>query len=147
MIIGFAVTIIGLARSKNAAELTAAAVADVRHKLSLQNVLVDLTALMSDVEEIKVLHRAGAWDAMPTRYASIRKRLFSIKGNTPSLSKARRASLQGAIEQFKTIEQIVEIALASKETPKDVAALNKLAADQSDRLTIVLVAVQQSIGA
>ena len=102
---------------------------------------------MSDVEEIKILHRAGAWDAMPTRYASIRKRLFSIKGNTPSLTRAQRASLQGAIEQFENIEEIVEAALAAKEPPKDVAALNKLAAEQSDRLTIILVAVQKSIGA
>ncbi len=84
---------------------------------------------------------------MPIRYASIRKRLFVIKGNTQSLTKAQKASIQGVIEQFKAIEEVVETALAAKETPKDVAALNKLATEQSDRLTTVLVAIQQAIGA
>jgi hypothetical protein len=96
-IIGFAVTIIGLARAKSAAAQTAVAVADVRQKLSLQNVLADLTALMSDVEEIKLLHRAGAWGAMPARYAAIRKRLLSVKATT-TLTRAQKASLQAAIQ-------------------------------------------------
>jgi hypothetical protein len=145
-IIGFAITIIGLTRSKSAAKQVAVAVADVRQKLSLHNIAVDLAVLMSDIEETKLLHRIGAWDAMPIRYASIRKRLFVIKGNTQSLTKAQKASIQGVIEQFKAIEEVVETALAAKEAPTNVAALNRLATEQSDRLTAVLVAIQQAIG-
>jgi hypothetical protein len=146
-LIGFAITIIGLARSKSAAKQVAVAVADVRQKLWLHNVAVDLAVLMSDIEETKLLHRIGAWDAMPIRYASIRRRLFVIKGNTQSLSKTQKAAIQGVIEQFKVIEEVVETALAAKQSPDNVAALNKLATEQSDRLTAVLVAIQQAIGA
>jgi hypothetical protein len=70
----------------------------------------------------------------------------AVKGNTPVLSRGHRASIQGCVEQFKVIAEIVEVALAAKETPKDVAALNKLATEQSDKLTTVLIAVQQAIG-
>lgn len=145
-IIGFAATLIGLARSKSAAKQVASAVADVRQRLSLQSVAVDLATLMSDIEEIKLLHRFGAWDAMPIRYSSIRRRPALLKGSTPSLSKVQKASIQGCIEQFRAIEEIVEVALAAKEAPKDVASLNKIATEQSDKLTIVLIAVQQAIG-
>jgi hypothetical protein len=142
-VIGFAATIIGLARSKSAAKRVADAVAEVRQRLSLRNVADDLAVLMSDIEEIKLLHRLGAWDTMPIRYASIRRRLFSVKEGAPSLTKAQRASIQGVIQQFKEIGEIVEVALAAKEAPQDVATLNRMATEQSDRLTAVLVAVQR----
>lgn len=145
-LIGFAITIVGLARSKSAARQVGAAVAAVRQQLSRQSVAVDLASLMNDIEEIKLLHRFGAWDAMPIRYSAIRKRLFLVKGSTPVLTKNQKASIQGVIEQFRTIEETVEEALASKEPPKDVASLNKVATEQSDKLTAVLVAVQQAIG-
>jgi hypothetical protein len=123
-LIGFLITIIALIRSKSAARRVGEAVGAVRQQLSLRSVAVDLTALMSDIEEIKLLHRFGAWDAMPIRYAAIRKRLFLVKGNTPDLTRSQKASIQGVIEQFRLIEETVETALASKEAPKDVAALN-----------------------
>jgi hypothetical protein len=146
-LIGFTVTLVNLWRSRSAAKQVADAVGAMRRQLSLQSAAVDLTALMGDIEEIKLLHRFGAWDAMPMRYSSIRRRLFSVKGSMPNLTKSQKASIQGVIEQFHDIEGIVETALARKEAPKDVAGLNRLAAEQSDKLTSILVVVQQEIGA
>lgn len=145
-IIGFAFTIIGLARSKSASKQVEKAVGAVRHQISLQGAAVDLPALMSEIDEIKTLHRLGAWDAMPMRYSAIRRRLFSLK-TLPNLTTEQLSSIQGVIQQFGEIEGIVEVALAKKKPPKDVAALNKVASEQSDRLTAILVAVQQEIGA
>ena len=145
-IIGFVFTIIGLKRSKNATQRVTEAVTEVKHKLSLQAAATDLLTLMNDIEEIKVLHRFGFWGAMPSRYSSLRKRLFSVKGNCPTLTKAQKAAIQGAIEQFKGVEEIVEVALASNQTPPDVALLNKLATEQGDRITAVLIAIQNATG-
>jgi hypothetical protein len=116
-VVGFAITIVAVARSKTAARLTAEAVADVREKLSLQGAAVDLTTLMSDIEEIKLLHRFGYWSAMPIRYAAVRKKLFAVKGISPTLTKSQRSSIQGVIEQLSGIEEIVEAALLSKKPP------------------------------
>ena len=146
-LVGFAVTALQIAIAKRASVLVAERVSEVRQKISQQGLAIDLTALMSDIEEIKALHRIGAWDAMPSRYTSIRKRLVSVKSNTQSLTRSQKTTIQGAIGQFRDIEEIVEAALASKHAPDDVASLNKIASAQSDKLSAVLTAVQQQIGA
>jgi hypothetical protein len=144
-LIGFMVTIIQVVRSKTAAEKAEMAASEVREKLKLQAVATDLSTLMVDIEEIKQAHRYGAWETMPIKYSSIRRKLFSVKANCPSLTRTQKATIQGIIEQFKDIEEIVETAIAAKQSPTDVAALNKVASAQGDKLTEVLVAVQQEI--
>jgi hypothetical protein len=73
--------------------------------------------------------------------------LLAFKATYPSLSRSQRSLVQGIIQQFNNIEEIVEAALASKGLPPDVPALNKVAAEQGDKLNAILVAVQQTIGA
>lgn len=140
-LIGFAITLDSLARSKRTAEKVAEAVKEVRQRLTLQNTAGDLETLMKDIQEIKSLHRLGAWDALPIRYTSIRHGLVLIK-SAPMLTELQRASVQGIIEQFKTIDGIVEKALASGKPPKNVVLLNQIAADQSDKLTQLLISVK-----
>lgn len=144
-VIGFIITIIQVVRSKTAAERASTAASEVRDKLTWQTMAADLSTLMVDIEEIKQAHRSGAWDIMPIKYSSVRRKLFAVKANTPSLTKTQKATIQGIIEQFKDIEEIVETAIAEKKSPTDVAGLNKVASAQGDKLTEVLVAVQQEI--
>jgi hypothetical protein len=144
-LIGFIVTIMQVVRSKTAAEKAAMAASEIRDKLTLQTVATDLSTLMVDIEEIKQAHRSGAWAIMPIKYSSVRQKLFAVKANCPSLTKTQKATIQGIIEQFKDIEEIVETAMADKRSPTDVAGLNKVASAQGDKLTEVLVAVQQEI--
>jgi hypothetical protein len=145
-IVGFAVTLFQVARSKSAAEGAEEAAADVRKHLALQTVAADLASLMSDIEEMKQLHRDGYWALMPVRYSAVRRKLLGVKASCPTLTRTQRSSITGVIDQFKDIEEIVERAIASpRKAPTDVAALNKLAAEQSDKLTEVLVAVQQEM--
>ncbi len=101
--------------------------------------------LMTDIEEMKQLHRLGYWTVMPVRYAAVRRKLFAVRASCPTLTKTQKSSILGIIEQFKDIERIVEQAIASSQPPADVAGLNRLAAEQVDNLTEVLVAVQQEM--
>ena len=144
-ILGFALTLIQVARSKNAAERAEEAVADARKDLALQSVAIDLTTLTADIEEMKQLHRLGYWKVMPIRYGAVRRKLIGIRANAQTLTRAQKSSILGIIEQFKDIEQVVEEAITSDQPPTDVAGLNKLASEQVDKLTEVLVAVQQEI--
>jgi hypothetical protein len=125
-LVGFGLTLWGVARSKSAAKRAEEAATGVRDKLTLQTVAADLTALMTDIEEMKQLHRLGYWTVMPIRYAAARKKLFAVRASCPTLTKTQRASILGIIEQFKDIEGIVEQAIASTQPPNDVAGLNKL---------------------
>jgi hypothetical protein len=146
-LVGFTITIIAVFKSKTAAELAQMAASETRQKLATQVAVVDLNRIMADVEDLKPLHRAGAWEVLPARYASLRRQLLALKLSYPFLSKSQRSSVQGIIQQFNDIEEIVEASLSSKTLPPDVPALNKIAAAQGDKLNAILVVVQQSIGA
>ena len=151
-IVGFGFTLFGLARSKRVSQITAEAtqktaeaISDVRSRLLLQETALDLTALTNEIEEIKHFHRLGIWGAMPGRYSAIRRRLFAVKENCPFLTKAQKTSIQGVVQQFKLIEETVETALAQKQVPDNVALLNKVASEQSDKLTIVLMTINNTM--
>jgi hypothetical protein len=146
-LVGFTITIVAVFKSKSAADQAQKAAAETRQKIATQAAIVDLNRIVADVEELKPLHRAGAWEVLPSRYVSLRRQLLALKVSYPNLSRPQRASIQGVIQQFKSIEEIVETALASKTPPPDVPALNKIAAEQGDKLNAILVFVQQSIGA
>jgi hypothetical protein len=146
-IVGFIATIAAALKSKSAADQAKQEVTEVRRKLGIQSAVFDLNRIMNDIEELKPLHRAGAWDVLPTRYVSLRRQLLEIKMTFPGLSKVQRASIQGTIQQFSSIEQIVESAIHAKESPPDIPTLNRIAAEQADKLTEILVAVQKTIGA
>ena len=139
---GFIITIIMLRRSKRAAEQTRTAVAEVRQRLAIRAAILDLNRVISDVEELKPLHRAAAWEVLPGRYSSLRRQLLAVKGLYPKLSKAQKTTIQGVIQQFSGIEQIVETALAANESPPDIVGLNRIAAEQGDKLNAVLIAIQ-----
>jgi hypothetical protein len=145
-IVGFALTLIGVAKSRNAALSAKNAVAEVRQKLAVEASVVDLARVIAEVEELKVFHRANLWDALPSRYTSIRRNLLAIKGTHPNLTRGQKADIQGVIGQFVSIEQIVEAALAAKQNPPDAPTLNKIAAEQGDKINAILVSVQQAIG-
>jgi hypothetical protein len=145
-LIGFCITIVGVFKLKNAAVAASQAVSEVRKKLTAQTAVFDLNRIMADVEELKPLHRLGVWEVLPARYAAVRKQLLALKLTYPGLSKAQKSSIQGVIQQFATIEGIVENALAGGTLPADVPVLNKIAAEQGDKLNAILITVQTTIG-
>jgi hypothetical protein len=98
-VVGFLITIIVVLRSKSAAEKTGEAVAEVRRKLALQTAVFDLNRVLADVDELKALHRAFAWEVLPARYSSLRRQLAAFRGTYPDLT--RRQKGQGIISQFQ----------------------------------------------
>jgi hypothetical protein len=96
-LVGFTITIVAVLKSKSAAHQAAKAAAETRQKIATQAAIVDLNRIMADVEELKRLHRAGAWEVLPSRYASLRRQLLALKLSYLNLSKTRRASIQGVI--------------------------------------------------
>lgn len=146
-IVGFAGTIVSLIRSRSASQRVAVAVGEVRQKLEAQAAVADLTRALHDVDELRELHRSGAWEVLPSRYAHLRRAVLAIKLGHTTLTRPQKAALQGIMQQFTTIEEIVERSLDRKRPPDDIPELNRVAAEQGDKLSAILVAVQQTIGA
>jgi hypothetical protein len=107
---------------------------------------VEITSAIAAMEEIKRLHREGAWSILPERYSALRKHLISIKGVDPSMLAEEQTVLQGAMQQFLIMEQEVEKALLRKEDPEDVPRYNSIVSKQIDRLQDILVDRRNKLG-
>ena len=145
-IIGFALVIVNVRRSKSAAEQAQQAVIDVRKDIQRVDTVANFSAAMTAMAEIKRLHRQSAWTILPDRYSALRASLISIKVSNPALPDHQSSALQGAIQNLRGIEEIVEKALASNETPENIPRLNRTVTRDLDSLQEILVEIQSQIG-
>jgi phosphoglycerate-specific signal transduction histidine kinase len=116
-IAGFIVTIIIVWRSKSAAEHASQAARDTRDSIARHNAIVDLTAAMTIMDEIKRLQRNGVWAVIPDRYSQLRQRLTAIKAAHADLSDAQRQKLEEAVGTFARLERKVDRAVLENTTP------------------------------
>lgn len=136
--IGFAVTIYNVIRSKRAAEQTKKEVGRVRRELSRRDAIADIATVIITMEEVKRLHRQQAWAILPDRYSSLRRQLISIKASLASLTDPQKAALQGAIQQLASHEALLDRTPLVELNERSVARLNRSISVQIDGLEEVL---------
>ncbi len=136
-IIGFAITIIGVLRSKSAAERAEQAAKATRDTIRLLDTVVDFTAAIGALEEIKRLHRNANWPLLPERYASIRRLLITVRTTNVDLTANQRDAIQLALGNIAVIENSVEKALANP-VGLNVAKFNASISNDIDNLLTVL---------
>jgi hypothetical protein len=130
-IIGFIFTLIGVSRSRKAAE-------DARDQIHLFENIVDFSTAITTLEEIKRLHRQGnAWPILPDRYANIRKLLIQLRSSTTRMNDEQKIVIQSALANLAEIEKQVERALADK-TELKANRLNLIISSDVDGLLTVL---------
>jgi hypothetical protein len=138
-VVGFIITIYNVQRSRKAAtEAEVAAKSALAAAMTL-DIVGDLSAAMTMLEEIKTLHRAGYWHVVPDRYASVRRLLSSILAGSPDRSEDHRTVLVSVIGQLATAESLVERALPANGNGLNVPRLNELISKQADKLNELLV--------
>ena len=145
-LVGFAITIWGVMRSKNAAQRAKEEVQRVRHSISMLDTVMDFSAAITIMDEIKRLHRASAWPMLPDRYSTLKRILITIRSSSDSISDEYKAALQSAILTFSDIEKKVEKALSTNTSPPKVAQLNEIVSVQLDRLNEVLATIKREAG-
>lgn len=145
-IIGFTATLIGVFRSKKAAVLAKQAAIDARDSIRLLDTIVDFSAAIAILEEIKRFHRQNdAWPILPDRYAAIRKHLIQLRSPSVVLSEQQKAAIQNAFVNLVDIEKRVEKSLATK-TPLNAARFNAIVSDDIDALLTVLTQLKSERG-
>lgn len=144
-LIGFLLTIIGVWRSKSAAEGAQRAAEAARASLAQYDAVADLSAATGFMDEIKRLQRLQAWPVLPDRYAELRRKLVALKSSAAQLTDAQRQVFQGAVEEFADLEQRIERWLSTGKTPPNPAKLNDIVSSQIDQVQAVLLAVQRSL--
>lgn len=143
-IVGFAATLWNVVRSKNAAIKAQEAAQAARDSIRQFDTIVDFSTAIAVLEDIKRAHReTGVSDALPERYAAIRKQLIVLRASSVDLSDGHRAIIQDAIANLSTMETHIEKSLASK-IPLPVARFNSLLSRDIDKLVDVLTSLKTS---
>jgi len=146
-VIGFAVTIWNVVRTKRASERAEQAVTILRMALNRSDAIMEVSAAIAIMEEIKRLHRAGEWKVLLDRYTTLKRLLVSIRNPENHLSDEHVGSIQSAIQHFTDIEKKVERSLAAGTTDqKKVPKLNEIVSMQIDALAAVLTEIRQEVG-
>lgn len=143
--VGFAITIIGVWRSKGAAEQARQAAVATREYIAHYDAIADLSSATATMEEIKRLQRYGVWAVLPDRYSELRRRLVAIRDSHANLGEDQRQALQGAMGTFADLERKIEKATAGGSAPPNPAKLNDIVSGQIDRVHAVLLSVQRAL--
>ena len=145
-IVGFVLTFIKVLQSKKIAEQSKEIAEKIRTDIMRTDTVIEFSNAISTMDEIKRLHRKNAWEILPERYSVLRKTLISIKTSSKDLSDNQIKILQSAIQNFKNIEEQVEIALLQNKIPDNIDKLNKIISLQSDKLQETLIEIKNKIG-
>lgn len=145
-LVGFAITIVNVLKSKRASEVASESAARVREDLKRMETVSDFSAVLISLEDIKRLHRDNAWQHLPERYSSLRKTLIAIRGDQHNLSDEDKSVIQSAITKLSTLEYNLDKHLHSNEYTIDVPKVNSIVTRQIDQLHAVLVRLRDEVG-
>lgn len=144
-VLGFWFTIRQVQRSRAAAQAAREAAENARRAIVRSTAVVELSAVVATLEEVKEHHRTGAWNILPGKYSFLRRELAALVESYPDLTRPERSEIQAAIAQLRSLEDAVERVLAGA-PPPDVPELNSVLADQVDRLGRILAGLRQKGG-
>lgn len=144
-LLGFFITILTLERTKTAAMAAKKAAESTKSEVLRIDTIIEFSAAIEIMSEIKRLHRVKAWQIVSDRYASVCRSLISIQRLNPDLGTDQRSMLGGAIVQFRRMESDVDKAGASNQLDKlDPAKLNRIVSKLEDQLRSVLLSIHQA---
>jgi cell fate (sporulation/competence/biofilm development) regulator YlbF (YheA/YmcA/DUF963 family) len=146
-IIGFAITIYGVNKAKSAAEAAKRAARETQERVQKFDTIVDFSAAIAILEEIKRLHREQAWQTLLERYSAMRKLLVQIRHSGIALTDEQNTVVQRSLTHLITLEDQVERAIATDVKLK-VSKSNLLISEDVDGLVTVLTQLKnQPVGA
>lgn len=142
-LVGFALTFWAAWRSKTAAEAAAEAAKRAKDHLFGFQSTMSLAGVISEIEGLKSMHRAGRWAELPDRYSALCAALVSIRSRNSSLNRVQDARIQLAITELRRIEHRVDASLGGGGDAIDVAALNLVVSELLDDLRMTLHELEQ----
>jgi hypothetical protein len=140
-IVGFAITIWQIQKSRTASEQARDAAHSARQQILRMNAVAELGVIIRDLQEIQGFHRDNTLSALPGRYTSVKLALIAVKGRTPELTERQQSEIQAAVQQIAGLEQTVEEAIAGTNILQ-VSRINRILRQQIERLAAISVDLQ-----
>ena len=135
--IGFALTIYSVHRSKSAAIAAKEAAIDAKEAALTFDSIAALSRIIETLENTKEMNRSGNWGLAVGRFAESRRALISVRQSTQRANSNQRIMMQAGIAALAEIEREIERNLHGDKkinTPK----INKLISDTCDDLQTLL---------
>jgi hypothetical protein len=145
-LVGFAITIWNVRASRAAAVRAEEAANEARRAIRFFDVVAEISTAIAAMEEIRRLHRDGAWRILPDRYSGLRKSLITIRGSSTDLTADQRTRIQGAISYPANLERRVEISLERDQPPDFVANWNERVSRHIMELHSLLLELKEKAG-
>lgn len=143
-VIGFAVTLINVFRTRKAAEAAAIAASDAREHMHRFQTTVTLAQVIAGLDELKPLHRERKWDIAATRYGQLKRELINIRQRLP-VSAGRLERVQSSIVLLSALEREVDGALQAGVEPTDMATMNQRISEQVEHLHVLLLDLERPV--
>lgn len=137
-LIGFAVTVWNVRRSKSAAERAEAAAHEARRGIRIYETVSEFSAAIAIMEELKRLHRLRASDMLLDRYSALRKALITVRRLSPSMDEGIGTKIQNAVTSLAVMEHQLETSRSRGSSP-DFVRLNRVLSRDIDELHAILV--------
>lgn len=143
-----ALTLIGVllalveARRARVASVSAEAAAKAARDASLRSAaVIDLSATIKALSEIKSLHRAAALEVLPARYEALRNSLTSMRQLSIFSEEDTQRSVQGLITRLAGVERILDQGISVEEFRLQVPRINSQITKAMDEMQAVMVVV------
>jgi len=107
-IVGFGVTLRNVIRSQRASEDAREAAQEAVVEVQKLKVVTDLSAALSELDEVRRLQRESNWASLPDRMSRVRKLLIGIRIRHPELSVEDKEAVRTAAIVFSEIELQLE---------------------------------------
>ena len=144
-LVGFGITIYNVVRSRKSSDRAETAANQALQSVRYIDTVQNLSKAISIMEEIQRLNRAKEWKVLLDRHLNFRSILIEVKGAADSLGDGHLASIQSGILQSRLISHKIESALGKDAEPKDVALMNRVLSEQTEKLGAILVDIKMSI--
>ncbi len=138
-LIGFGIIIYNVTKTKKLS-------IQIRDDLKRVDSVSLFSSAISCLEEIKTLHRMGAWLVLPDKYTALRKALITIREINPDISDESKKTIQSTISTLASTENIIEKANISGTPPPNVPNLNRTISKKMDELHPIVLEIQSTIG-
>jgi hypothetical protein len=145
-LIGFAVTIWNVRASRAAALRAEQAANQARRAIRFFDVVAEISTAIAAMEEIRRLHRDGAWRILPDRYSGLRKSLITIRGSSTDLTPEQRSRIQAAVTYLANLQRRVEVSLERDQPPALVANWNERVSSHIMELHSLLLELKEKAG-
>ena len=141
-LVGFWFAIKGITTAKRAAQQAEAAAKQAKDRVLSQSTLAHFSSAIAVMEETIRLHRRKEWDNALDRHSELRRLLVELKDGSVGLSPDQSNIIQGAIEQFKTIEGQIEKKVSADKPEPNAARINGVVKEQITKVQGIAISLK-----